>query len=92
MLLTGVSVLDIKRIDLKLKRSCSLYCIQFCNVGDSIDYIVEDVKNKAAKVIVGGTPANGELFYEPMLMGDFKEDMLVYRAEVFDSAAAIINF
>ncbi|GJQ69185.1 succinate-semialdehyde dehydrogenase NAD(P) [Trypoxylus dichotomus] len=61
---------------------------------EKVKSIVEDAKNKGAKIVVGGTPAKGlgELFYEPTLMVDIKEDMLVYKEEVFGPVAAIIKF
>ncbi|KAK9693984.1 Aldehyde dehydrogenase family [Popillia japonica] len=61
---------------------------------NKVNSIVEDAKNKGAKIVVGGAPAKqlGELFYEPTLMTNIKEDMLIYKEEVFGPVAAIIKF
>lgn len=56
--------------------------------------IVEDALQKGAKALIGGRPASehGELFYEPTLLIDVKENMRIYHEEVFGPVATVIKF
>lgn len=60
---------------------------------DKVSAIVEDARNKGAKIVLGGKPARdlGGLFYEPTLITGIQKDMLIYTEEVFGPVAAIIK-
>ncbi|XP_050297033.1 glutarate-semialdehyde dehydrogenase [Anthonomus grandis grandis] len=55
---------------------------------------VNDAVSKGAKILTGGKPAThlGKLFYEPTILTDIKEDMLVYNQEVFGPVISLIKF
>lgn len=59
-----------------------------------VSSFVEDATSKGAKVVVGGKPATqfGKLFYEPTVLVNIKENMLVYTEEVFGPIINIIKF
>lgn len=61
---------------------------------NKISSLVDDAVSKGAKVIVGGKPAKmyGKLFYEPTILTDIKENMLLYSEEVFGPIINIIRF
>lgn len=61
---------------------------------DKVSEIVEDAVSKGAKALVGGKAAShlGPLFYQPTLLVDIKENMRVYKEEVFGPVAVIIKF
>ncbi|EEZ97424.1 glutarate-semialdehyde dehydrogenase [Tribolium castaneum] len=63
---------------------------QFGKVSD----LVEDAVSKGAKVLTGGKAARqfGELFYEPTVLTDIKENMRVYTEEVFGPIVTIFRF
>lgn len=59
-----------------------------------VDRIVNDAKNKGAKIITGGKRASsfGERFYEPTLITNVTEDMACYIEEIFGPVAVCIEF
>lgn len=59
-----------------------------------ISTLVDDAISKGAKLIIGGKPAPkyGKLFYEPTILTDIKENMLLYSDEVFGPVINIIRF
>lgn len=61
---------------------------------NKVNGLVEDAILKGAKVIVGGKAAKkyGKLFYEPTILTNIKEDMLLYNEEVFGPIINIIRF
>lgn len=61
---------------------------------NKIANMVEDAIQKGAKVILGGKPAQkyGKLFYEPTILINVKENMLMYSDEVFGPIINIIRF
>ncbi|KAF2898860.1 hypothetical protein ILUMI_07318 [Ignelater luminosus] len=61
---------------------------------EKVSSIVQDALDKGAKALVGGKSASslGELFYEPTLLIDVKENMRVYHEEVFGPVATIVKF
>ncbi|XP_060862277.1 succinate-semialdehyde dehydrogenase, mitochondrial isoform X1 [Metopolophium dirhodum] len=61
---------------------------------DKVDRIVNDAKNKGAKIITGGKRALsvGERFYEPTLITNVTKDMACYVEEIFGPVAVCIEF
>ncbi|XP_050539550.1 succinate-semialdehyde dehydrogenase [NADP(+)] GabD [Daktulosphaira vitifoliae] len=61
---------------------------------EKVDRIVNDAKNKGAKILVGGKQAMnyGERFYEPTLITDVKDNMACYTEEIFGPVAVCIGF
>ncbi|XP_044262029.1 glutarate-semialdehyde dehydrogenase [Tribolium madens] len=61
---------------------------------DKVSDLVKDAVSKGAKVLTGGKPATqfGELFYEPTVLTDIKENMRVYTEEVFGPIVNIFRF
>jgi succinate-semialdehyde dehydrogenase len=61
---------------------------------EKVDRIVNDAKNKGAKIITGGKRALsfGERFYEPTLVTNVTEDMACYIEEVFGPVVTCIEF
>lgn len=55
--------------------------------------IVNDAKQKGAKVLIGGNPAThvGELYYEPTLITDITPKMDCYLEEIFGPVAVVIK-
>lgn len=50
--------------------------------------MVDDAKEKGAKVLVGGKHHSlGRTYYEPTLLVDIKQDMLCYQQEIFGPVA-----
>lgn len=56
--------------------------------------IVEDAKQKGAKIVVGGNALSqkGKLFYEPTIVTQVTKDMRLYTEEVFGPVVTIIPF
>lgn len=56
--------------------------------------IVNDAKDKGAKILFGGNPSPkiGELFYEPTLITDIKDNMDCYTEEIFGPVAVCMKF
>lgn len=61
---------------------------------EKVNGFVEDAVSKGASVVVGGKHANhlGALFYEPTVISNIKENMLLYNDEVFGPVVTIIKF
>lgn len=61
---------------------------------EKVSSLVEDAKSRGAKVLAGGKPATayGKLFYEPTVLTDVNDNMLVYNEEVFGPVINIIKF
>lgn len=61
---------------------------------NKVQSIVQDALEKGAQVEAGGNPAiqHGELFYEPTLLTNVKENMLCYNEEIFGPVAPCISF
>ncbi|KAJ0912974.1 putative succinate-semialdehyde dehydrogenase (NAD(+)) [Helianthus annuus] len=58
-----------------------------------VDSFVQDAISKGAKVLVGGKRHSlGFTFYEPTIIGDVKNEMLIARQEVFGPVAPVIRF
>ncbi len=55
--------------------------------------LLDDATAKGARVLVGGTPADGDgLFVEPTVLADTTEDMDVYTKEIFGPMACLYRF
>lgn len=55
--------------------------------------MVEDAKEKGAKVLFGGKPhALGKTFYEPTLLSDIDPSMLCYQQEIFGPVAMTMRY
>ena len=56
--------------------------------------MVEDAKSKGAQVIVGGSPApnHGSLYYNPTILTNIKDNMEIFRDEVFGPVVPFIKF
>lgn len=63
---------------------------------DAVKKVEKHIKNAVdhgAKVIIGGKPASqGELFFEPTILTDVKQDMLVAKEETFGPVAPLFRF
>lgn len=61
---------------------------------NKVSGMVGDAVLKGAKIVVGGKPAEkyGKLFYEPTVLTNVKENMLIYSEEVFGPIINIIRF
>jgi succinate-semialdehyde dehydrogenase len=61
---------------------------------EKVSSLVQDAVSKGAKVLIGGkgAPQHGRLFYEPTLLTDIKDDMMVYTEEVFGPVVNIFRF
>lgn len=59
-----------------------------------ISSMVEDAISKGAKLVTGGEPMKdlGELFYQPTVLVNIKENMKVYQEEVFGPVLSVIKF
>ncbi|KAI3695215.1 hypothetical protein L1987_78207 [Smallanthus sonchifolius] len=58
-----------------------------------VDSFVQDAISEGAKVLVGGKRHSlGFTFYEPTIIGDVKNEMLIARQEVFGPVAPVIRF
>ena len=54
---------------------------------------IDDAKNKGATVATGGNPHNlGGLFFEPTVLTDVTDDMLIAKEETFGPVAPIFSF
>jgi succinate-semialdehyde dehydrogenase/glutarate-semialdehyde dehydrogenase len=54
---------------------------------------VEDAKSKGAKVLTGGQKSSqGELFYEPTVLKDATQDMVIAHEETFGPIAPLFRF
>jgi len=56
--------------------------------------LVEDAKSKGAQVVVGGSPApnHGSLYYNPTILTNIKDNMEIFRDEVFGPVVPFIKF
>ena len=56
--------------------------------------MVEDAKSKGAEVVVGGSPAHnhGSLYYNPTILTNIKDNMEIFRDEVFGPVVPFIKF
>lgn len=61
---------------------------------EKVSSLVEDAKNKGARVLTGGTRASslGQLFYHPTVLGNVNETMEIFNKEVFGPVASLIKF
>ncbi|KAG0617978.1 hypothetical protein M758_4G029600 [Ceratodon purpureus] len=60
---------------------------------DKVERHVEDAVSKGAKVLVGGKRHSlGRTFYEPTLLGNASDEMLIFREEVFGPVAPLVRF
>ncbi|GKD74105.1 succinate-semialdehyde dehydrogenase, mitochondrial-like protein [Tanacetum coccineum] len=60
---------------------------------EKVDSFVQDAVSKGAKVLLGGKRHSlGFTFYEPTIIGDVKNEMLIARQEVFGPVAPVIRF
>ncbi|KAL7592383.1 hypothetical protein Lser_V15G35384 [Lactuca serriola] len=58
-----------------------------------VDSFVQDAVSKGAKVLLGGKRHSlGMTFYEPTVIGDVKNDMLIASQEVFGPVAPVLKF
>lgn len=58
-----------------------------------VETFVQDAVSKGAKVLLGGKRHSlGMTFYEPTVVGDVKNDMLLSREEVFGPVAPLLRF
>lgn len=60
---------------------------------DKVDKHVQDAVSKGAKVLVGGKRHSlGRFFYEPTILTDANDEMLIFREEVFGPVAPLMRF
>ncbi|KAI9159979.1 hypothetical protein LWI28_003949 [Acer negundo] len=60
---------------------------------EKVERFVQDAVSKGAKVLLGGKRHSlGMTFYEPTVIGDVKDDMLLSREEVFGPVAPLLRF
>ncbi|KAK1440090.1 hypothetical protein QVD17_05915 [Tagetes erecta] len=58
-----------------------------------VESLVQDAISKGAKVVVGGKRHDlGLTFYEPTVISDAKNEMLIARQEIFGPVAPVIRF
>ncbi|KAJ0508770.1 putative succinate-semialdehyde dehydrogenase (NAD(+)) [Helianthus annuus] len=58
-----------------------------------VESLVQDAISKGAKVVVGGKRHSlGFTFYEPTIISDVKNEMLIARQEIFGPVAPVIRF
>uniref|UniRef100_A0A251TBH2 Succinate-semialdehyde dehydrogenase, mitochondrial n=1 Tax=Helianthus annuus TaxID=4232 RepID=A0A251TBH2_HELAN len=58
-----------------------------------VDSLVQDAISQGAKVVVGGKRHNlGLTFYEPTIISDVKNEMLIARREIFGPVTPVIRF
>lgn len=58
-----------------------------------VESFIKDATSKGAKVILGGRRHSlGMTFYEPTVIGDVNNDMLISREEVFGPVAPLLRF
>lgn len=58
-----------------------------------VESFVEDAMSKGAKILLGGKRHSlGMTFYEPTVIGDAKNEMLISREEVFGPVAPLLRF
>ncbi|XP_021901414.1 succinate-semialdehyde dehydrogenase, mitochondrial [Carica papaya] len=63
------------------------------NYGLQVESFVEDAMSKGAKILLGGKRHSlGMTFYEPTVIGDAKNEMLISREEVFGPVAPLLRF
>lgn len=61
-------------------------------LGKCVEHI-EDAVGKGARLLQGGqSPVPGSLFFEPAVLTDVTDEMLIYREETFGPVAAISSF
>jgi len=60
---------------------------------DKVEKHVKDAVSKGAKVLLGGKRHSlGGTFYEPTVLGDASDRMLIFREEVFGPVAPLVRF
>ncbi|WOL03355.1 succinate-semialdehyde dehydrogenase, mitochondrial [Canna indica] len=60
---------------------------------EKVETFVKDATSKGADVITGGRRHSlGKTFYEPTVLGNVNNEMLVYREEVFGPVAPLLRF
>jgi succinate-semialdehyde dehydrogenase/glutarate-semialdehyde dehydrogenase len=60
---------------------------------DKVSALVEDAREKGAKVVVGGRELDGAgYFYEPTVLGDVSPDARVLKEEIFGPVAPVTSF
>ncbi|KAI3810071.1 hypothetical protein L1987_19678 [Smallanthus sonchifolius] len=58
-----------------------------------VETLVQDAISKGAKIVVGGKRHNlGFTFYEPTIIGDVRNEMLIARQEIFGPVTPVIRF
>ena len=63
------------------------------NAIDKIKKNIDDAKKKGAKILFGGkTHSAGKLFFEPTIITNVKNDMLVFKTENFGPIVPIVEF
>jgi succinate-semialdehyde dehydrogenase/glutarate-semialdehyde dehydrogenase len=60
---------------------------------NDVDAMVQDAKDKGAKVVAGGSRSSlGDCYYEPTILSNVNFDMRVFREEIFGPVAPIFKF
>lgn len=60
---------------------------------EKVERHVQDAVSKGAKVLVGGKRHSlGRTFYEPTILGNASDEMLIFREEVFGPVAPLVRF
>ncbi|KAM0063544.1 putative succinate-semialdehyde dehydrogenase (NAD(+)) [Helianthus debilis subsp. tardiflorus] len=60
---------------------------------EKVDSLVQDAISQGAKVVVGGKRHDlGLTFYEPTIISDVKNEMLIARREIFGPVTPVIRF
>ncbi|KAJ0688900.1 putative succinate-semialdehyde dehydrogenase (NAD(+)) [Helianthus annuus] len=60
---------------------------------EKVESLVQDAISQGAKVVVGGKRHNlGLTFYEPTIISDVKNEMLIARREIFGPVTPVIRF
>ncbi|KAG8198043.1 hypothetical protein JTE90_001878 [Oedothorax gibbosus] len=63
------------------------------NAVKKVNSHVEDALQKGAKLILGGKPhSTGKTFFEPTLLTDIKQNMLICKEETFGPVAGVMKF
>lgn len=61
---------------------------------DKVTKMVDDAVSKGGKILYGGkaAPEFGELFYQPTILADIKDNMDVYSEEIFGPVIVLLRF
>ncbi|KAF5779673.1 putative succinate-semialdehyde dehydrogenase (NAD(+)) [Helianthus annuus] len=60
---------------------------------EKVELLVQDAISQGAKVVVGGKRHNlGLTFYEPTIISDVKNEVLIARREIFGLVTPVIPF